>query len=265
MGDTRKQAAEAVVQSIRTGERIASIRAAEHLADDVVLDTGREQVSGKTEVLERISGEWPSTPAYKLGGWSEPQAEGDTLKVNGVFPALGAAPVGMNLTFSFSGDGKVNKIQQEILTAGPPQTVDKVPDHVKGQISSALYNGTPCVVCYVDETGQPKQSLRGSTLVFNDTQLGIWLRTADGGLPTAMSKNPKVSVLFRDSKTRSTIVIEGRGHVETDEDVRRRLYDMTPEVEQLHDTQRKGAALIIDITRMQAGGPKGMYRMQREA
>jgi hypothetical protein len=39
---------------------------------------------------------------------------------------------------------------------------------------------------------------------------------------------------------------------------------MTPEVEQMHDPQRNGAALIIDIKRLQGGGPKGNFRMQRE-
>ena len=120
------------------------------------------------------------------------------------------------------------------------------------------------VVCYVDDDGQPQQSLRGSTLVFSDTQLGIWVRNADGGLPTQVQKgNNKLSLLYRDSKTRSTIIVQGRGHVSDDPEVRRRLYDMTPEVEQMHDTERKGAALIIDVTRLQGGGPNGNYRMQR--
>jgi uncharacterized pyridoxamine 5'-phosphate oxidase family protein len=265
MADKRVQAAEAVVQSMRTGERLASNRAAEQLAEDVVLDTGREQVKGKAAVLERISGEWPFTPIFKIGGWSEPVADGDTLKVSGTFPALGAAPAGMNLTFSFNGQDKVSHIQQENVMGGPPQQVDKIPDHIKGQINSALYNGTPMVVCYVDDEGQPQQSLRGSTVVFSDTQLGIWVRSADGGLPTQAQKgNNKVSLLYRDSKTRSTIVVQGRAHVSDDPDVRRRLYELTPEVEQLHDTERKGAALIIDVTRLQGGGPRGNYRMQRE-
>jgi hypothetical protein len=266
MADKRVQAAEAVVQSMRTGERLASNRAGEFLADDVLLDTGREQVNGKAAVLERISGEWPFTPIFRIGGWSDPVPEGDALKVAATFPALGAAPAGMNLTFSFNGDGKIAEIKQENVMGGPPQQVDKIPDHIKGQINSALYNGTPMVVCYVDDEGQPQQSLRGSTVVFSDTQLGIWVRSAEGGLPTAAQKgNSKVSLLYRDSKTRSTIVVQGRAHVSEDPDVRRRLYELTPEVEQLHDPDRKGAALIIDVTRMQGGGPRGNYRMQREA
>ena len=265
MADKRVRAAEAVVNSIRTGERIASKYAEAGLADDVVLDTGREQVSGKAAVLERISGVWPSTPIYYQGGWSEPAAEGDTLKVTGTFPALGAAPAGMNLTFSFNGSGQINKIQQEMFTGPGPQTVDAIPPHVQGQIDGALANGTPIVVAYTGEDGQPHLSLRGSTIVYSPTQLAIWTRNADGGLNKVLETNPRITLLYRDSKTRSTIVIEGRGHIATDEETRNRVYEKTPEVEQFHDTGRKGAALIIDVTRMQAGGPKGMYRMQREA
>ena len=261
MSDTKAQAAGAVVQSIRTGERIASGYAAPHLADDVVLDNGKEQVSGKAAVLERISGVWPSTPIYYQGGWSAPEADGDKVKVSGTFPSLGAAPAGMNLTFSYNGNGQINHIAQQIVAGPGPTVTESIPDHVRGQIDGALANGTPIAVCYVDANGQPQQSLRGSTIVYSPTQLAIWLRTADGGLPKAIQTNPQLSLLYRDSKSRSTIVIQGKGHIATDEETRKRVYEMTPEVEQFHDTGRNGAALIIDVTKMQAGGPKGMYRM----
>jgi len=263
MADKRVQAAEAVTKSIKTGERSASIRAAAYLAPDVVLDNGREQVSGAKDVIERVSGIWAFTPIYQRGAWSSPAPDGDKLKVDAVFPDLGAAPSEMHLTFSFNGDGKISQIQQETVMGrfGPPQEVGEVPVYLKGQIDSALFNNTPICVCYVDEGGQPQQSLRGSTLVFSPTQLAIWVRNADGGIIKAMAHNPKLSLLYRDSNSRSTIVVQGRGHVESDEETRRRLYDMTPEVEQMHDPARKGAALIIDIERLQGGGPKGNFRM----
>lgn len=269
MADKRVQAAEAVVKSIKTGERSASERAREHLASDVVLEIvraqGNEEIKGIDQVLFRLGGIWAQTPIYQRGAWSEPKADGDTLKVEGVFPDLGAAPQAMNLTFSFNGDGKVSRVVQQLVTGGPPQQVDEVPTYLRGQIDSALFNNTPMVVCYVDENGQPQQSLRGSTLVFSPTQLAIWVRSAEGGIVKAVSGgNNKLSLLYRDSNSRSTIVVQGRGSIATDEETRHRLYDMTPEVEQMHDPDRKGAALIIDITRLQGGGPKGNFRMQRD-
>ena len=263
MADKRVQAAEAVTKSIKSGERTAAMRAAEFLAPDVVFDNGREQVSGAKDVLERVSNIWAFTPIYQRGAWSSPVADGDKLKVDAIFPDLGAAPSELHLTFSFNGEAKISHIlwEQVMGRFGPPQDVTEIPAYLKGQIDSALFNNTPIVVCYVDENGQPQQSLRGSTLVFGPTQLAIWVRSADGGIIKAMAHNPKLSLLYRDSNSRSTIVIQGRGHVATDEETRRRLYDMTPEVEQMHDPARKGAALIIDIERLQGGGPKGNFRM----
>lgn len=263
MGDQRIDAAEAVAMSLRTGERAASIRAAEHLAADVVLDTGRDEVVGSADVLERISGIWPFTPVYSRGAWSDPVPHGDGLRVEAVFPALGAAPAGLNVTFSFNGDGKIDRIGQEVVPANPPQQVERIPAAVKAQINGALANGTPVCLCYVDQEGQPQQSLRGSTIAYSDTQLAVWLRNPAGGLARALATNDRLSLLYRDSRTRSTIVVHGRGHVDDDPEVRRRVYERTPEVEQLHDTSRGGAALIIDVTRLQAGGPDGSYRLER--
>src|SRR5207302_8192973 len=89
--------------------------------------------------------------------------------------------------------------------AAPPMQVDKLPEFVRGIINGALANSTPIVVAYADENGQPILSLRGSTQVYGDTQLCIWVRNADGGIVKAMARNPRVSLLYRDSKSRTTL------------------------------------------------------------
>jgi len=134
---------------------------------------------------------------------------------------------------------------------------------VRGIINGALANGTPIVVAYTDDAGQPVLSLRGSTQVYSDTQLCIWVRNADGGIIRTMARNPRVSCLYRDSKTRTTLIIQGRGHVESSPEIRERVFALSPEVEQNHDTARKGAALIIDISRVMGNTPRGGVRMQR--
>jgi hypothetical protein len=72
-----------------------------------------------------------------------------------------------------------------------------------------------------------------------------------------MARNTKLALLYRDSKTRSTLVIQGRGHVESDEAVRDRVYKLSPEVEQNHDVAHRGAALIIDVTSVQGTTVRG--------
>jgi hypothetical protein len=264
MADTRVQAAEAYIQSMKSGEPGAAQRASSHLAPDVVLSTGREEVKGHDEVLARITGQWPQTPVYTLGGWSAPQAAGDQLKVHADFPAMGAAVKEVNLTFSFNSAGQISRVDQQNIMPPPQEASDKITDHIKSVINGALANSTPIVVSYVNENGQPVQSLRGSTQVYSDNQLSIWVRSADGGIIKAMDKNPNLSLLYRDSKLRTTLIIQGRGHVDSSPEVRERVFNLIPEVEQNHDPGAiKGAALIIDIDRIQGGTSRGAFRMER--
>jgi hypothetical protein len=174
---------------------------------------------------------------------------------------MGAAPQKISLTFSFDDAGKIKRIEQK-QQAAAAQTFDTIPGFVRGIINGALNNGTPVCVAYVDESGQPVQSLRGSTQVYGDTQLCIWVRNADGGIvKAAMSGRDKVSILYRDSKVRTTLIIQGRAHVESDAAVRERVYQLSPEVEQNHDTGRKGAALIIDVTSLAGTTARGPVRV----
>lgn len=264
MADNRVTAVEAYVQSMKSGEVGASERASKYIAPDAVLVAGNQEFKGHDEVLARITGQWPQTPVYTLGGWSSPQPEGDTLKVHADFPAMGAAVKEVNLTFSFNPQGLISRVEQQNIMPAPMESTDKIPDFIKGLLNGALANGTPIVVAYVDENGRPSQSLRGSTQVYSDNQLSIWVRNADSGITRAMAKNPNISFLYRDSKVRTTLIVQGRGHVDSDPSVRERVFNLIPEVEQNHDPGAvKGAALIIDIDRIQGGSGRGAFRMER--
>jgi hypothetical protein len=70
-----------------------------------------------------------------------------------------------------------------------------------------------------------------------------------------------MSLLYRDSKTRTTLIMQGRGHVEKDPAVRERVFQLAPEVEQNHDPGRNGAALVIDITSLQGTTVRGLVKV----
>jgi hypothetical protein len=263
---TRAQAAEAYVKALRTGEPSATSLAGQALADNVTLKLGNDEVSGKAAVLSRITGQWPQTPVYVQGFWGAPQETADgKVTMDADFGPLGAAPTHVALVFSFNAADQIERVEQTNTMAPPIAAGDKLPDVVRGLINGALANNTPMCVTYVDDNGQPVVSLRGSTQVYSDTQLSIWLRNAEGGLVRALGRNPRMALLYRDSKTRSTLVIQGRGHIEADPAVRDYVFRMSPEVEQNHDPSRKGAALIIDVTSLQGTTVKGPVRFTREA
>lgn len=258
---SRQEAAEAYVWALRRGEATAAERAGQYLADDVVLERPAGNLEGRQAVLEHITGVWPTTPVLQFGGWSDPVEQDGNLVVEAEFPAMGAAPVGATVTFSFNDKDQIAKVNETMKTAARPEAQKEIPLTVRGLIDGALANGTPLVVAYVNEAGEPSLSLRGSTQVFSPTQISIWLRS-EGGLSKAIQTNPNMSLLYRDSKLRTTLIIKGKGHIETDEETRRRAFELAPEVEQLHSPNRTGAALIIDVTEIRGGGSKGNFLIQ---
>jgi hypothetical protein len=258
---SRTEAAEAYVKALRTGEPSATELAGQYLADDIVLATGQDEITGHANVLKRITGQWPLTSVLVYAGFSAPREEDGLVKVDAEVPPLGAAPQKLSLSFAFDGSDKIKRVEQQQQAAPPQPSAETLPGFVRGIINSALANSTPIVVAYTDENGQPILSLRGSTQVYSETQLCIWVRNADGGIIRSVARNPRLSLLYRDSKTRTTLIIQGRGHVETSPGVRERVFHLSPEVEQNHDTARKGAALIVDITSLQGTTVRGMVKV----
>lgn len=267
--DPKLEAAEAYVLAMRTGEPPATRAAAQHLGKDVVLNLTAGQrcntLTGFDAVVDRITGEWPNTPVFVKGFWSFARHDGNIVRVDATFPPMGASPAAVHLACSFDSAGNINTIDQETVPQPPAELSQTIPESVRGLINGALRNNTPMSVAYVDEDGKPNLSLRGSVQVYSPTQLSIWLRNSGSGMANAITKNPNVALLYRDSATRSTLTIQGVGHIETDPAIRDRVWGMIQDVEQKHETRESGCALIIDLTRLQDGTPRGGVRMQRNA
>jgi uncharacterized pyridoxamine 5'-phosphate oxidase family protein len=267
----RVRAVEAYLKALRTGEASATENAARHLAPDVVLDTvgahmwgnGHEEFVGYDDTLKMISGIGVMTGVYRTAPWSNPTSNGqDSLQV---VADIGSGLLSSStLTFFFNDRDQIKRVEQVNKGGSPATTTDRIPDFVKGIVNSALANNTPLIVAYTDENGAPNLSLRGSTQVYSDTQLSIWVRHANGGMANALKKNPRMALMYRNPPARTNLTFEGRAHFETDEEVRNRVFDLAPEVEQKHDPGRIGAALIIDIERLMGNTPRGGVRMQRQ-
>jgi uncharacterized pyridoxamine 5'-phosphate oxidase family protein len=266
---TRVRAVEAYMKALRTGEASATVTASRHLAPDVVLDTvgahmwgnGHEEFVGYDQTVNMITGIGVMTGVYRIAPWSNPTPDGDGKLT--VSAEIGGLLASSRLTFSFNDRDQIVRIEQVNTGGGPPgQPGDRIPPHAKALINSALANNTPMIIAYTDENGAPNLSLRGSTQVYSDTQLSIWVRHANGGMANALRKNPSMTLMYRDPPARATLMVEGRAHFEADAEVRDRVFELAPEVEQKHDPGRIGAALIIDVVRMTGNTPRGAVRMQ---
>jgi hypothetical protein len=262
--ETRRDGVDAYMKAVRTAERSAAEWLGEHLADDVVLTTGSVEAHGKAAVLERVGTIYPFTPTLAALGVAAPVEGSDgSMSVKGEMPPMGAAPSALDVTFHFNNDDQITRIEEKMTAGGaPPEPAKELSLFVRGAINGALANGTPITFAYVDKDGLPHLSLRGSVQVFSDTQLSIWLRPTDHSA-VAIAENPAVSLLYRDSKSRTTLTIKGSAAVDDSASVRARVFNLIPEVEQTHDTKQEGKALIIDVEELRGTSPLGAVQMKR--
>jgi uncharacterized pyridoxamine 5'-phosphate oxidase family protein len=268
----RLAAAEAWVKSIRTGEHSAAVALEPYLGENVVLDTNgpmpgapTETVRGRADVSRRASGNWAVTWALRHARWTSPVDEGGVAKVHATFEHLGGVvPAALALTIAFDGSDRISHIEQR-YTPRQPQPSEVIPPGARPLINNARINETPICVAHTDENGNPVLTFRGSIQVWSDTALCAWIRQATGGLVRALAKNPTVSLAYRDGP-RAMLLMSGRARIESDDAIRKRVFELIPEVEQNHDPARKGAAMIIELDRMQGFSTGGEpVRMARKA
>jgi hypothetical protein len=120
---------------------------------------------------------------------------------------------------------------------------------IKSLVNNALAGGSPMLLAVVTPENKPSLSYRGSTQVYSDDQLGLWIRNASGGTLEAIRKNPFVAMMYR-SATTPLLQFHGRARIATDETERKRVFENAPEREQKSDPERKGVALIIDLDKV---------------
>jgi hypothetical protein len=242
-------------------ERRAALRAV--LAADVVSVTPLGRAEG-AEAVSAGLGQSPLSGLFASGTWGEVADQGGSASVTCTF-GPGAPLGGVTITATTAG-GQLSKVETTMIPAPPPEPV---PVDLSGDIASAingaLANGTPVIVAYVDSDGQPQLSLRGTAQVLNEKQLAMWSRSATGGLPTSVADRPPITAFYRDPAKRVTYQLQGRARVEPDESLRRQIFDHSPEVEQNFDPELKGAAIVVDVTRVEGRDQRGAFVMSASA
>jgi hypothetical protein len=257
--DRRALGIEYFTKALRTGERTALERLEDYLAEDVVYDTnsqpgvppiGREEFKGRAAVRERLFGIWPATQGYGRLGWSDPEPDDGRLVVR----TSGAVTV----AFSFDDDENISLAYLDggwgsgaAAPAPVSGAVEEIPLGIRGLVNNARMNQTPMVVTYVDDGGAPRSSFRGSVCALGPTEIGIWARNPEGGLPQAITTHPEISLVYADFHGGAMLNIGGRAQVSADPETRRKVFELSPEVEQLHDLERSGAAIVVDVTTLQ--------------
>ena len=129
-------------------------------------------------------------------------------------------------------------------------------------------NDLPVILAYVGTDAAAHISFRGSTHVHSDTEIAVWARNPEGGLPAAIVHNPNLTLVYREpnpegGRSRAVITFRGRGHVTTNEAERVKVYETMPEVERVPDPEMKGVAVIIEVESITGLMPGYLLQMRR--
>ena len=135
------------------------------------------------------------------------------------------------------------------MSAPPILTELKLSADMKKAVDTAFESLKPIVVSYVDESGAPQLSFRGSTQAYSDTQLAIWVRNPEGRILESITKNPAMALIYGsfEPTARAFMIFRGRAHIESGEAVRHQIYERAHAFERGQDKDRKGIALVIDL------------------
>lgn len=232
------------------------------LAADAGFQALNVNITGHDAVLDRFT-KPPTAGAYAEAQWT-------TEDKGGAVQAVGTLGNGGKLILTVHAkDGKIALLQQQMQMGAPrPASELKIPADVKARIDNALKERHPILISYVDESGQPNVTFRGSTQVFSDTQLAIWVRNAGGKMIRSIEKNPKVALMYRDEDAKATYIMQGRAHIDKSEAARKKVYDTMAQVEKDHDFAHLGVAMIIDLDLLEGYGglsPQGQVNPVRMA
>jgi hypothetical protein len=238
------------------------------LAPDARYEILGKEVAGAQAVANELLAGANGELARRLE-WDTPQPVGEQVRLAGR-RRPGTRDRGLVLTLHFEGDAIA--IVQEQRTTPPALEAQPIvlPDALKRRIDNALVDRHPMLVAHVDAQGQPILSFRGSVHVHGDDQLALWVRNAEGGFIQAIRANPRIALMYRDEEAKATYQFQGRARVTEAPAERERIFQRAPAAERAHDFAKLGAAVVVDLDRVEgyAGlGPQGQVdgiRMLRE-
>jgi hypothetical protein len=136
-------------------------------------------------------------------------------------------------------------------------------DLIATTINSAADRSVPLAVAYVDSSGLPNLSPRGTVQVVGPDQLALWARTS--GLPDALAVNPTVALLYQDLANHHVVAFTGCGRIIDDPGFRDRVFEGSPEREQAQDPARAGTAILIEVDSVRGRIGDEVFVMARDA
>ncbi len=198
------------VAAIRAGaEALSSL-----LTEEASFNALNVEIKGREGVIGRLLDE-ATGRVFRQAETVDAVTNGDAVQLTLRMPPTAPHP-GNVLLLRCRGSVICRIEQQTLLPMRPaPTTPLQLTAEVREAVNGALAGQRPMLFAYVDANDQPVLSFRGSTQVFSDTQLALWVRNAGGGLLAAIERNPKVALIAMRTGKRPSSSRGGRGSPST--------------------------------------------------
>ena len=252
---SRLEVAKKLVTALRSGSAADFASLSEVLAEDLALSTFLGgTIEGKQAALTQLQSAQSSGAYARIETWGEPAENDGTVEVKAEMPLVSFTG-GYLWELHFDEADSIAKIVQSNvrqirpLPPGPIELTENFVEVLRG----AFESGLATMVSYVDDSGQPHVTPRGTTQVLSKDELAIWVRNREGGIATAIKHNPRIAVsyfAYRGSPYSGSLEFQGRAHVDEDGETRTRVFEGSPPVEQRLDPERKGFALVVELDRV---------------
>jgi hypothetical protein len=142
--------------------------------------------------------------------------------------------------------------------------LDLTTKEIPAAVNRAALRGHTLAIAYIDETGGPSVSFRGSVHVHGPKELALWSRKRDAGLAKAIEQNPRVHLIyFGGADGPGPRYLSFKGSARVDPSQNDAVYSAIIEPEQNQDEERNGVAVIVEIESVDGYSPDGAFRQER--
>jgi hypothetical protein len=138
-------------------------------------------------------------------------------------------------------------------------------ESIKRDVNNAFVEGHPIVVCAVTPEGEPAVSFRGTAQTLGDNVLAFWVRhTDDSALLRSILVHPVVVLVYSNMANRRHYQFRGRARRADADETRSRVYEGSHPFERMQDPERKGVAVVVELTAVRGRGEDGPVNLKSE-
>lgn len=140
----------------------------------------------------------------------------------------------------------------------------EINDELKVSLANSMTDRIAVVAAYVDRNGDPHVGFYGSLHAYSDDQVALWARKPDSELVATIPTHPKIEFVYSDMANARIYRLGGRARIVADPADRDRIFEGIHEIEQGHDPDRTGVAIVVDLDHITGRDSSGRFAMRRD-